>query len=192
MYCIKCGVELADSEKVCPLCGLKVYHPELEKPQNPDYPYLGDMGYLWTVREGIVSVVTEVVVGPDSTPNPMYVVYNVDIATGKRITNEELIASFGLRTDAYRQQVAAALEKTYVDMYRTYHEANPDDGLYQQQYEKTICEENVDSVIPYIDISGEICVVADIYSLAGGDSYRHLVAVNGNVEPAYPKAEPFE
>lgn len=39
MYCIKCGVELADSEKVCPLCGLKVYHPELEKPQNPDYPY---------------------------------------------------------------------------------------------------------------------------------------------------------
>lgn len=39
MYCIKCGVELADSEKLCPLCGLKVYHPELEKPEKPDYPY---------------------------------------------------------------------------------------------------------------------------------------------------------
>ena len=39
MYCIKCGVELADSEKLCPLCGLKVYHPEIEKPKNIEYPY---------------------------------------------------------------------------------------------------------------------------------------------------------
>lgn len=39
MYCIKCGVELADSEKVCPLCGLKVYHPDIPKPKNIEYPY---------------------------------------------------------------------------------------------------------------------------------------------------------
>jgi len=39
MYCVKCGVELADSEKVCPLCGLKVYHPELPKPEKIEYPY---------------------------------------------------------------------------------------------------------------------------------------------------------
>lgn len=29
MYCIKCGVELADSERSCPLCGTEVYHPTL-------------------------------------------------------------------------------------------------------------------------------------------------------------------
>lgn len=29
MYCIKCGVELADTEPRCPLCGTAVYHPEL-------------------------------------------------------------------------------------------------------------------------------------------------------------------
>ena len=29
MYCIKCGVELADSEKVCPLCATRVFHPEM-------------------------------------------------------------------------------------------------------------------------------------------------------------------
>lgn len=39
MYCIKCGVELADSEQICPLCGLKVYHPEMPKPKNIEYPY---------------------------------------------------------------------------------------------------------------------------------------------------------
>ncbi len=34
MYCIKCGVELADSEKSCPLCGTVVFHPELPRPEG--------------------------------------------------------------------------------------------------------------------------------------------------------------
>ena len=39
MYCIKCGVELADSEDKCPLCGTVVYHPDLERPKaDPLYP----------------------------------------------------------------------------------------------------------------------------------------------------------
>lgn len=39
MYCIKCGVELADSEQQCPLCGTVPYHPELARgPAEPMYP----------------------------------------------------------------------------------------------------------------------------------------------------------
>lgn len=39
MYCINCGVELADSESACPLCGTRVFHPELSRPQGePPYP----------------------------------------------------------------------------------------------------------------------------------------------------------
>ena len=39
MYCIKCGVQLADTEKKCPLCATVVYHPEIE-PEDalPLYP----------------------------------------------------------------------------------------------------------------------------------------------------------
>lgn len=44
MYCIKCGVELADSEKRCPLCFTRVYHPDLEMPDGdplfPDNPVI--------------------------------------------------------------------------------------------------------------------------------------------------------
>lgn len=29
MYCVKCGVKLADTEAVCPLCKTKVYHPDI-------------------------------------------------------------------------------------------------------------------------------------------------------------------
>jgi hypothetical protein len=39
MYCIKCGVELADTEKSCPLCKTTVFHPELaQKEVAPNYP----------------------------------------------------------------------------------------------------------------------------------------------------------
>ena len=37
MYCVKCGVELADSERKCPLCKTPVYYPNL--PENPETPY---------------------------------------------------------------------------------------------------------------------------------------------------------
>lgn len=39
MYCIKCGVQLADTEKKCPLCNTIVYHPEFKQPaERPLYP----------------------------------------------------------------------------------------------------------------------------------------------------------
>lgn len=37
MYCIKCGVELADSERKCPLCETPVYMPGLDP--TPERPY---------------------------------------------------------------------------------------------------------------------------------------------------------
>lgn len=39
MYCIKCGVELADTEKRCPLCRTVVFHPDMtQKEAEPLYP----------------------------------------------------------------------------------------------------------------------------------------------------------
>ena len=39
MYCIKCGVKLADTEKSCPLCGTVVYHPDIKQENvQPLYP----------------------------------------------------------------------------------------------------------------------------------------------------------
>ena len=39
MYCVKCGVKLADTEKKCPLCGVAVFHPELSQGEGePLYP----------------------------------------------------------------------------------------------------------------------------------------------------------
>jgi hypothetical protein len=39
MYCVRCGVKLADTEKSCPLCGTVVYHPDVQQGEAvPMYP----------------------------------------------------------------------------------------------------------------------------------------------------------
>ncbi len=38
MYCVKCGVELADSERKCPLCKTPVYYPDLPETVEGTYP----------------------------------------------------------------------------------------------------------------------------------------------------------
>lgn len=56
MYCIKCGVELADSEKRCPLCDTEVYHPDLYIKHTPcPYPDVHDTKKKLS-RKGIVFI----------------------------------------------------------------------------------------------------------------------------------------
>ena len=39
MYCMQCGVRLADTEKACPLCGTRSYHPDIPAVNaDPLYP----------------------------------------------------------------------------------------------------------------------------------------------------------
>ena len=39
MYCVKCGVRLADTENKCPLCGTVPFHPEITREEaEPLYP----------------------------------------------------------------------------------------------------------------------------------------------------------
>lgn len=40
MYCIHCGVKLADSETRCPLCHTTVFHPDIQRAECPP-PYPG-------------------------------------------------------------------------------------------------------------------------------------------------------
>jgi hypothetical protein len=58
MYCVQCGVKLADSEKRCPLCGLDVYHPQLQLPSGkPTYPPVPPAGKSLNVK-GALSMIT--------------------------------------------------------------------------------------------------------------------------------------
>lgn len=59
MYCIKCGVELAESEKKCPLCGTVVFNPELPRLDGaPPYPVFTGEGVDNVNRSGLMFVLT--------------------------------------------------------------------------------------------------------------------------------------
>ena len=59
MYCINCGVELADSEKKCPLCGTVVFHPELPRPEGePPYPQERRQKEYEVDRTGALFIIT--------------------------------------------------------------------------------------------------------------------------------------
>lgn len=38
MYCINCGIELSDGQKICPICQTRVYHPDIKNEAVPTYP----------------------------------------------------------------------------------------------------------------------------------------------------------
>ena len=58
MYCVKCGVALADTEEKCPLCNTVVYHPDLpRKPAQPLYPR-GQMPAAKSLPWGALMIVT--------------------------------------------------------------------------------------------------------------------------------------
>ena len=44
MFCVKCGVELADSERKCPLCNTPVYYPDLSELTERTYPKVKRVG----------------------------------------------------------------------------------------------------------------------------------------------------
>ena len=58
MYCIKCGAELSDGQKICPICETVVYHPDLPIIENKDtYPKKEFISEEFNPR-GVLFVVT--------------------------------------------------------------------------------------------------------------------------------------
>ena len=85
MYCINCGVELADSETVCPLCGTRVFHPDMPRQQGePPFPP-DPMGHPEEVnRSGALFILTMLAVLPlwFRKPNPVIFVPADFVAIG--------------------------------------------------------------------------------------------------------------
>jgi len=84
MYCIKCGVELGDSEKQCPLCKTVVYHPDFQNEgaerlfPNNKYPAKAKNSYWVQVVLTVLFVLPAIIVllcdlqfGEDGVPCEM-------------------------------------------------------------------------------------------------------------------------
>lgn len=80
-YCIKCGVELSESEKNCPLCKTVVYHPDIEiKEDKGTYPPFVPAPDETVSRSGVLFVLSLVFI------IPLLVTLLCDININGRIT----------------------------------------------------------------------------------------------------------
>ena len=80
MYCINCGVKLADSEKRCPLCGTVPFHPDIRREEGrPLYPE-GRYPLLQVRRKGICGAVTILLL------IPVFITLICDLGINARVT----------------------------------------------------------------------------------------------------------
>ncbi len=68
MYCIHCGIELSNNQSICPICGTRVYHPDLSLPNGkPGYPQ-NDFPSEAINRKGILFVISVLFLLPLALP----------------------------------------------------------------------------------------------------------------------------
>ncbi len=64
MYCAKCGVKLADTEKVCPLCGTVVFHPDIQREEGQRLYPAGRNPNPQVSRWGVLIIVSTIFLLP--------------------------------------------------------------------------------------------------------------------------------
>lgn len=80
-YCVKCGVELGESERACPLCHTKVYYPKYHPDQDAaPYPINRSIADQRVSRGGLILILTLVFLLPVS------IVAMADVSMNFKIT----------------------------------------------------------------------------------------------------------
>ena len=144
--------------------------------EYPEQPFLFSMHYSWVQVENIVSLL---VYAQGDWGIEIYRVYHAYADGSGVVPREELLEFLGYTQDEFYAMVQPRLEEYYRSSYSGYPGSETDE-YYQMQLQNTISYENVAKVMPYISVNGELCCVATIYSLAGADSYDHLVNLEGS------------
>ncbi|MBQ4565807.1 MAG: hypothetical protein IJA48_05605 [Oscillospiraceae bacterium] len=147
--------------------------------EYPEQPFLFCMNYSWVQVENIVSLL---VYAQGDWGIEVYRVYHAYADGSGVVSREELLEFLGYTREDFYAMVQTKLEDYYRTSYSSYPGSETDE-YYRMQLQNTISYENATKVLPYLSVNGELCCVATIYSLAGADSYDHLVNLEGGEAP---------
>lgn len=154
------------------------------------------VNYLYYINNDILSIVIN---SNHDNSIVAYYVYNIDIKSGKRVKNEELIKMNNMTKEQFTNKLQSATGNKFIEKYgeiNDYLKTQNFEGskeMYQSQYNNTISTSNcnADNQMIFLDANGKINVVAKIYSLAGADAYYHIVNLNDikNIQTSEIKSE---
>ena len=122
-----------------------------------------EITYEWNVTGNIVSLVVRGQVA--YSDGETWLVYNISVPQGKRLSREEVVAASAL-SDRYEQLVKEVLGSKYWDYYGDGSFTANDTAL-KSDWEKTTGQENLEEAQPYFNENGQLCVVGRYYLQAG-------------------------
>ncbi|MBE6931871.1 MAG: YARHG domain-containing protein [Ruminococcaceae bacterium] len=135
--------------------------------------------YTWAENGDTLSLLIEV--HPVDWEWTDYYVYNISISEARELSKLEVIDSSGITN--YYKTARQALEAKFWGNYDHdwLQETTDMVDFFNEQLDATRANSNIEKALPYFNRKGELCVVADIYSLAGASYYTQEV----NLEDFY-------
>lgn len=153
---------------------------------------MGNIKYNSYINDNILSVVVS-----NTYPNDCiyYKVYNLDIYNGTVITNTDIISLKNMTESKFLDKLKELYENEFISAYGskeklinnmrnapagwTESELQEQAKFYDEQFNKTISTNNYSIKTPmFLNENGKISVIAKIYSMAGADSYEHILDTN--------------
>ena len=151
---------------------------------NTTYPSISGVAYCWTEKDDIISIIVSI--SDAHADHTTYKVYNVSAKTGEKISDEALLQQFGLTQDGFYDLARAELAAKYRAEYKEPQLPAEIHKEYMEMLNHTLSEENIRQAVPYIDPGGDLCIVVNIYSLAGAGSHYCLINLTGESAPKEP------
>ena len=136
--------------------------------------------YTWGYRNDLASVLIS---NQFDWGGVDYYVYTTSVTTGQEASINELLAVFDMDREEFYDLVHDRL-KQYWDE-RSELRTPSGDEFFDECVRRTLSDANVYQAIPYINSNGGLSFVANIYSVAGADSYLHLINAEGEIEADY-------
>lgn len=131
--------------------------------------------YYTYLNDNILSLVIEGTAHANGSR--IYSVYNIDIYTGDRIYNEDILEYLGVTEEEYISCLPAAYHNAFLEKFPNISDIY-DDYTKSEEYKSTVSEANCTIDIPmYMGLNKALKVIGKIYSPAGPLYYSEIVNV---------------
>ena len=154
--------------------------------------------YNYYINDNVLSVL----IGLEYDANiSTYYTYNIDIKTGKRMSNEDILKIKNMTKKQFEEKLANAYKNEFLKCYGSIEKwistqdssQSESKAMYEAQYNRTISQSNcnADTQMIYLDANGKTNVVAKVYSLAGAEAYYHIINLDDikNIQTTETKSE---
>ena len=110
-----------------------------------------------------------------------YKAVNIDLKTGKRVDNLDLILASNVNRDEIKDTMVKIFDDSIDQERETYYKATTLPGEEENMYDKNINylkNLSLDDTEMYLNNSGELCIIVDEYQPAGSEVNRKIMNIN--------------